>query len=207
MDRRDIFLEMQTHLMEDENPSVYLNEMHEKGMLWEYPFQMLHKMRDTEQSPIYHPEGNVWIHTMQVIDVAAKVKKRSRDPKVFMWAALLHDIGKPATTKMRKGRITSYNHDQEGEKLARDFLAYFQEDKAFIEKVCGLVRYHMQILFVVKGQAYADLKGMKKRTDLQEVALLGLCDRLGRDTQNKDEEERNIMLFIQKCNEQNRISG
>ena len=172
MDQRDIFLEMQTHLMEDENPSVYLNEMHEKGLLCEYPFQMLHKMRDTEQSPIYHPEGNVWIHTMQVIDVAAKVKKRSRDPRVFMWAALLHDIGKPAVTRMRKGRITSYNHDQEGEKLAGDFLSYFLEDKTFIEKVCGLVRYHMQILFVVKGQAYADLKGMKKRTDLQEVALL-----------------------------------
>lgn len=207
MDQRDLFLEMQTHLMEDENPSVYLNEMHEKGLLCEYPFQMLHKMRDTEQSPIYHPEGNVWIHTMQVIDVAAKVKKRSRDPRVFMWAALLHDIGKPAVTRMRKGRITSYNHDQEGEKLARDFLSYFLEDKTFIEKVCGLVRYHMQILFVVKGQAYADLKGMKKRTDLQEVALLGLCDRLGRDTQNKEEEEKNIMLFIQKCNEQDSISG
>lgn len=207
MEPRDIFLEMQTHLMEDENPSAYLNEMYEKGLFQEYPFQLLNEMGKTEQSPVYHPEGNVWIHTMQVIDVAAKVKKRSRDPKVFMWAALLHDIGKPVTTKMRKGRITSYNHDQEGEKLARDFLAYFQEDKAFIEKVCGLVRYHMQILFVVKGQAYADLKGMKKRTDLQEVALLGLCDRLGRDTQNKEEEERNIMLFIQKCNEQDRISG
>lgn len=207
MEPRDIFLEMQTHLMEDENPSAYLNEMYEKGLFHEYPFQLLNEMGKTEQSPVYHPEGNVWIHTMQVIDVAAKVKKRSRDPKVFMWAALLHDIGKPATTKMRKGRITSYNHDQEGEKLARDFLAYFQEDKAFIEKVCGLVRYHMQILFVVKGQAYADLRGMKKRTDLQEVALLGLCDRLGRDTQNKEEEERNIMLFIQKCNEQDRISG
>lgn len=207
MDQRDIFLEMQTHLIEDENPSVYLNEMHKKGLFREYPFQMLHKMRDTEQSPIYHPEGNVWIHTMQVIDVAAKVKKRSRDPRVFMWAALLHDIGKPAVTKMRKGRITSYNHDQEGEKLARDFLSYFLEDKKFIEKVCGLVRYHMQILFVVKGQPYADLKGMKKRTDLQEVALLGLCDRLGRDTQNKEEEEKNIMLFIQKCNEQGSISG
>lgn len=207
MEPRDIFLEMQTHLMEDENPSVYLNEMYEEGLFQEYPFQFLYEMEKTEQSPVYHPEGNVWIHTMQVIDVAAKVKKRSREPRVFMWAALLHDIGKPATTKMKRGRITSYNHDQEGEKLAREFLAYFQEDKAFIEKVCGLVRYHMQILFVVKGQAYADLKGMKKRTDLQEVALLGLCDRLGRDTQNKEEEEKNIMLFIQKCNEQDRITG
>lgn len=201
MNQRDIFLEMQTHLTEDENPSVYLNKMYEKGLFQEYPFQLLYDMGSTEQSPIYHPEGNVWIHTMQVIDVAAKVKKRSQDPRVFMWAALLHDIGKPSVTKMRKGRITSYNHDQEGEKLAKDFLSYFMEDQTFIEKVCGLVRYHMQILFVVKGQPYADLKGMKQRTDLQEVALLGLCDRLGRDTQNKEEEERNIMLFIQRCKE------
>lgn len=199
MNQREIFLEMQTHMIEDENPSSYLNEMYERGLFKDYPFQMLYELRNTEQSPIYHPEGNVWIHTMQVIDVAAKVKKRSRDPRVFMWAALLHDIGKPSTTRMKKGRITSYNHDQAGELLAREFLSFFDEDNNFIEAVCGLVRYHMQILFVVKGLPHADLEGMKKRTDLQEVALLGLCDRLGRDTQNKEEEEKNIQLFIKKC--------
>ncbi|WP_395013931.1 HD domain-containing protein [Robinsoniella peoriensis] len=199
MNQREIFLEMQTHMIEDENPSSYLNEMYERGFFKDYPFQMLYELRNTEQSPIYHPEGNVWIHTMQVIDVAAKVRKRSRDPRVFMWAALLHDIGKPSTTRMKKGRITSYNHDQAGEQLAREFLSFFDEDNNFIEAVCGLVRYHMQILFVVKGLPHADLEGMKKRTDLQEVALLGLCDRLGRDTQNKEEEEKNIRLFIKKC--------
>jgi putative nucleotidyltransferase with HDIG domain len=47
-----------------------------------------------------------------VVDEAAKRKAYSTDQRVFMWAALLHDIGKPASTRLRKGRITAYNHDK-----------------------------------------------------------------------------------------------
>ncbi len=71
----------------------------------------------TGQSPQHHPEGSVWNHTLLVVDEAAKIKEQSADPRTFMWAALLHDLGKPSTTMRRKSKITSYDHDKVGAQL------------------------------------------------------------------------------------------
>ena len=136
---------------------------------------------------------------MMVVDEAAKVKSKSKNIKNFMWAALLHDIGKPSTTKVRNGRITSYDHDKVGEKLAKDFLVHFTEDDKFIDEVCGLVRYHMHILYVVNNLPYKDMKGIREKTDIKEVALLGLCDRLGRLGSDIEKEEETIRKFLKIC--------
>jgi len=133
-----------------------------------------------------------------VTNEASKVKDKSKDPKVFMWAALLHDIGKPLTTRTRKGKITSYDHDKVVAELANEFLSEFTDDKDFIEKVSALIRYHMHILYVHKDLPFADIKGMREQTDIDEVALLGLCDRLGRQGSDRLSEEENIRQFIHK---------
>ncbi len=160
---------------------------------------MLHCLKDTNQSPKHHPEGNVWNHTLLVVDEAANVKSKSKNPRVFVWAALLHDIGKPATTKNHKGKITAYDHDKVGAKLTEEFLSQLTDEKDFIAAVTQLVRWHMQILFVVKDLPFGDIHTMKQSSDINEVALLGLCDRLGRTNVNKSAEENNIRLFLQKC--------
>jgi putative nucleotidyltransferase with HDIG domain len=85
---------------------------------------------------------------MLVVDQAAGLKQYSTDSRVFMWAALLHDIGKPLVTKRHRGKITAYNHDREGAELTRRFLRPLTEEEDFIERVAWLVRYHMQILYV-----------------------------------------------------------
>ncbi len=196
---QDIFLEINTHLLEDQQPSEYFNNVSKIALFEEYPFNMLNKLKKTEQSPKHHPEGNVWNHTMLVIDEAAKVKDRSQDKKVFMWSALLHDIGKPDTTMIRKGRITSYDHDKLGAELAVKFLSELTDDAVFIKKVSTLVRWHMQILFVVNNLPFADIKGMKKSIDINEVALFGFCDRMGRTHAEREKEEENIKKFLEKC--------
>lgn len=130
-----------------------------------------------------------------VVDHAAKIKGLSKNPLVFMWAALLHDIGKPSTTRVKKGKITSYNHDKVGEKLAIEFLEYCVDDREFIEEVTNLVRYHMHILFVVRDLPFADKKGLVSKTDVREVALLGYCDRMGRTNQDERKVREDIELF------------
>ena len=65
-----------------------------------------------------------------------------------MWGALLHDIGKLTTTKIRNGKITSYNHDIDGEGLAIEFLNKISDDYDFNKKVSKFVRWHMQPLFL-----------------------------------------------------------
>lgn len=193
------FYEINNHLLLDEKPSDYFNTIRDTKIFREHPFSMLYRTWETEQSPTHHPEGNVWNHTMLVVDKSAKLKNKSKDGKVFMWAALLHDIGKPDTTRNKKGKITSYDHEKVGAVLTREFLNEFTTDKGFIERVVGLVRWHMQILHVVKNLPFADIEAMKEETDVKEIALLGFCDRLGRLKVNISKEKENIDLFLKKC--------
>ncbi len=197
-DKQNLFLEIHKHLLDDEKPSVYLNCVSENSLFKEAPFSMLRKLKETMQSPVHHPEGSAWNHTLLVVDEAAIRKNRSTDREVFMWAALLHDIGKPDTTRSRKGRITSYDHDAVGEPLARDFLSFFSCKEEFTDKVANLVRYHMHILYVLKDLNFGNVETMQKKVDLHELALLGLCDRLGRLNVNLKEEEENIQVFLSK---------
>lgn len=200
MTPQSLYLELEKHLLQDTKPSVYLNEVSADPLFQQHPFPMLGRLKSTEQSALHHPEGNVWNHTMLVVDEAAAVKEQSKNPTVFLWAALLHDIGKPATTKRRKGKITAYDHDKVGAELSKEFLQEFTDSQSFIQDVSELIRYHMQILFVIKNLPFADIKGMATNTDVNEVALLGLCDRLGRANRDREQEYANIELFLQKCN-------
>ncbi|AEV68754.1 HDIG domain-containing metalloprotein [Acetivibrio clariflavus] len=196
--KTEVFKDIENHLLYDDKPSSYLNDISNSELFKEYPLNWLRDMKYTMQSPKHHPEGSVWNHTMLVVDEAAKEKHKSKNKRVFMWAALLHDIGKPGTTKVRNGRITSYDHDKLGAKMTEKFLEEFSQDREFIEAVSNLVRWHMHILFVLKGLPFGDIEGMKKHTDLEELALLGLCDRMGRTGADRDEEMKNIDLFLDK---------
>ena len=195
----ELFEEIGKHLIEDEKPSVFLNSLNNNDLFKEYPYKMLFCLKNVEQSPVHHPEGNVWNHTLLVVDEAAKQKRSSENQTTFMWAALLHDIGKASTTQVRKGKITAYDHDKVGQELSKAFLSVFTDNEEFINEVSQLVRYHMQILFVVNDMPFADINGMRQNTDINEIALLGLCDRLGRKDFNRKNEEENIRLFLEKC--------
>jgi putative nucleotidyltransferase with HDIG domain len=201
---QDILSDINKHILKDERPSIYLDEIAENSTFNKFPLEMLNDLKKAEQSPKHHPEGNVWKHTMLVVDEAAIIKEKSSHPRAFMWAALLHDIGKPGTTKIRNGKITSYDHDKLGAELARKFMAEYTDDREFIETVAELIRWHMQILFVVNNLPFANLKTMKRKTDIHEIALLGLCDRMGRLGVDRRKEEENILRFLEKCMEQER---
>lgn len=199
MTASELYSDISKHLTEDTKPSLYLAEAYCNPLFQEYPFSMLYNLKKTEQSPIHHPEGNVWNHTLLVVDEEARVKCKSKNQAVLMWAAFLHDIGKPSTTKLRKGKLTAYDHDKVGAALSTDFLKTFTDDAEFINEVYQLIRYHMQILFVVKDLPFADIEGLTLNTDIKELALLGLCNRLGRKGPDRNEEEKNVELFLQKC--------
>ncbi len=75
----------------------------------------------------------------------------------------------------------------------------FFSDREFIRRVCALVRWHMQFLFVVNSMKFADIQTMAEQIEIQEVALLGLCDRLGRGRPDEEKESRNYQIFLEKC--------
>lgn len=188
--------DLNEHLLQDNCPSKCFNSVEKE--LKTYPLSMLLELKKVDQSKKYHPEGNVWNHTMMVVDEAAKVREDSHDSKVIMWAALLHDIGKPDTTRLRKGRITSYDHDVVGARLSINFLECFTKDRNFINKVSLMVKYHMHMLYVLKELPFGNPRQMIKDTDIHDIALLCRCDRLGRIGANEEEEVNNYFDFLNK---------
>lgn len=205
----NVYINFEKHLMSDEKPSEYFIEFFENDSSSKlYPLTMLNELKKIDQSLVHHPEGNVWNHTMLVVDNAAIRKNKSNNPKIFMWSSLLHDLGKIPATKIRKGRITAYDHDKYGEKLCTEFLNAMGAKEEDIYKTSKMVRWHMQILYVVKDLPFADIKGMLNDVDLDDIALLSLCDRLGRGNMtNKtlELEKNNMNIFIEKCEKLQRL--
>jgi len=200
MNDKDIFLNIEKHLLNDEKPSIYFEEGLRIDMLDDYPLSMIKELQDVPQNPKFHSEGNVFIHTMMVIDEGAKIRERSTDKRSFMWALLLHDIGKKPTTKLRKGKLTSYDHDIVGADMTRQFLTYFNEDESFINKVTALVRWHMQSLFVTKNLKFQNVSGMLEEVDANEISLISISDRLGRGSLDY-KEIKNTIIEVNKFKE------
>jgi tRNA nucleotidyltransferase (CCA-adding enzyme) len=94
-----------------------------------------------EQEPEWHPEGDVWIHTLMVIDEAARrLDGLSRAERlVIMLGAVSHDFGKPSTTAFSEGRIRSIGHEEAGVPPATTFL-----DRLNVHSIEGFdVRHHV----------------------------------------------------------------
>ncbi|MCC3864931.1 HD domain-containing protein [Terrisporobacter petrolearius] len=195
---KELFLKVDDILQSSDKPSVEIRELIDEGSFDQKPFIKIKNLEDIEQDLIHHPEGNVLNHTLLVIDKASDLKEKSKNKRVFMWAALLHDLGKLTTTKKRKNRITAYGHDLQGEILSRQFLHQVTEDEKFIDEVCILVKHHMQPLFYDKKLPYFKEKEIINDSDYEEISLLSLADRLGRSALYEDkikQEEKRINNF------------
>lgn len=180
MTSRELYEKLDFILINSEKPSVEIKNLMKLDEFDQNPFVKIKDLENIEQNPTHHPEGNVLNHTLLVVDNASKYKEKSKDKRIFMWAALLHDLGKLTTTKERKGRITAYNHDLQGEILARELLNSLTEDENFINNVCNLVKFHMQPLFYDKKLPFFKEKEIIEKSNYKEISLLSLADRLGR---------------------------
>jgi tRNA nucleotidyltransferase (CCA-adding enzyme) len=126
--RERVTEEIKKLVLKSKKPSVGLELAKDLGII-EREYPELHALINTEQEPEWHPEGNVWIHTMMVLDAAANIireKDRSFDETEqlqVMLGALSHDLGKPATTKLEDGRLRSLGHEEAGEEPTKQLFA------------------------------------------------------------------------------------
>ena len=107
-------------------------------------FPELGQLIGVEQDPVYHPEGDVWVHTMEVVDRAAVFRDRVAEPYAFMLLALTHDMGKAVTTEYIKGRIHAYEHETKGLPAVQRFLERITGDKSVTGYVLNMVPLHMR---------------------------------------------------------------
>lgn len=138
-------------------PSKGLRFLEDTGWITLYPH--LNAMVETPQDPHYHPEGTVWEHTLLVVDKMQEIIQQNNikdnDKIVLLMSALLHDIGKPPTTVVKDGRITSPSHDVKGEQISSIFLAQIGAPNWLKDRVPKLVRYHMYHVSFSTGQVRA----------------------------------------------------
>ena len=139
----------------------------------------------TPQSPSWHPEGDVFEHTKQALDLAARQNYVSdQDKLLMMWAALCHDLGKVTHTKLVNGQYKSHGHAAGGVLLARKLLKRITNHQDLIAGVCNLVAQHMEPLVFMKGQAgsaaYKRLALRLAPQTISQLVQLSLADRQGR---------------------------
>ena len=107
---------------------------------------------DTPQEPAWHPEGDVWTHTLQVVDEAAgligDLAGDQARQLALMLGALCHDLGKPATTRFEDGRIRSRGHEEAGvapaEALLERWRVHTLHGYDVRAQVLGLVAHHLK---------------------------------------------------------------
>jgi putative nucleotidyltransferase with HDIG domain len=99
----------------------------------------LQDLAETPQPPEYHAEGDVAIHTRLAIAACPT----DCDPDL-LWVALLHDIGKPATTEQRAdGRITAYGHARLGAEMAENILDRLGMPAERRDRIVWVIRHHI----------------------------------------------------------------
>lgn len=160
----------------------------------------------TPQDPLFHAEGDVYRHTQMVVEQLLddpawqQLDEETRDE--LFWAALLHDIGKPATTKHEDGRITSRGHSLKGAVIARGILWRAALDPDRRERVCALVRHHMAPGFLLdNADPLRRAALISVSTKASELALLARADARGRIAPNLAESLEAIDLFEAFCDE------
>ncbi len=170
-------------------------------------------LADTPQDPAYHAEGDVLTHTRMVAEALAGLAAwRALPPAeraALFLAALLHDIGKPATTAVAPdGRIRSPNHSAVGAALARGLLwgnAGQRGPLAYAERelVVALVRHHgLPLWFIERSDIARGVLPASLRVRLSMVAMLAEADVLGRISDHPDDLTGRVGLFRDWCAEQ-----
>ena len=141
-----IFDEWKKWAIKGEYPKLGLDVLYETTWIDKYP--VLKAMAETPQDSIWHPEGDVFVHTGHVCNMAVNIACREnldeRDRLILLFSALCHDMGKPSTTvKNEENRWRAPKHADVGVPLAKKFLAQIHAPNWLIEHVAPLVREHM----------------------------------------------------------------
>ncbi|MGB0369729.1 MAG: CCA tRNA nucleotidyltransferase [Opitutales bacterium] len=121
---------------------------------WLRYFPELKALQGCQQDPKWHPEGDVWVHTLHCLDVFAKERiGDSREDWVVGLAVLCHDLGKPDTTVFDQGRWKSPRHEYVGISVTERFLRRITQEKSLITSVLPLVECHMRPFQLFSGGA------------------------------------------------------
>ncbi len=189
LSRERVMGETEKALLKSARPSVFFETLRGMGRLSEW-FPELEGTVGVAQDPGHHPEGDVWTHTMLVLDAAAAYRDRVKDPLGFMLAALTHDLGKAVCTRETGGKLHAYGHETQGLPLIRAFLGRLTSEKGLTRYVLNLAEYHMKP--GAMAAAGSSVKATNRMFDLsadpEALVYLSVCDSLGKGAAGRSPE-------------------
>jgi len=190
--RERVWGEIEKLLLKAAQPSIGLKLLYDWGVV-EQLFPELQSLVGVPQEPEWHPEGDVDIHTMMVIDEARKLidgLDHARQVAVML-GALCHDLGKPTTTEFIEGRTRSRGHDEAGVEPTISLLdrlgIYTLDGFDVREQIIQLVRYHLVpgewYKAQTKGQPVGDgaFRRLARKVEPDLLYRVAKADSLGRN--------------------------
>ena len=181
LSRERVMGELSKALLKAKRPSVFFEALRTMDKLSDW-FPELEALIGVEQDPVHHPEGDVWTHTMLVLDAAARLRAQANAPAGFMLSALCHDLGKATAFQRVDGRIHAYGHETEGVPLAERFVKRLTDEKKLRAYVVSMVELHMRPNMLVANRAgdKAYMKVFDRSADAADLLLLARADHQGR---------------------------
>ncbi|MCK4499037.1 CCA tRNA nucleotidyltransferase [Candidatus Babeliales bacterium] len=188
--------EIKKLLLKSKQPSLGFRWVAKIGRLKEL-FPELGQTIEMPQRPDFHPEGNVFEHTMQALDAAARFSAKSfqttnlfvktnSEKLTLLLSTLCHDLGKLVTTDKL---LHSYGHQTKGLKLVNTFLLRFSFNKKINSAVLAMVEFHHhpRLLTKSKPSKYKVLASkLAPHTNIRLLTILSISDGQGRNpTKNK----------------------
>jgi putative nucleotidyltransferase with HDIG domain len=166
----------------------------------------LRALAETPQDPIHHGEGDVLAHTQlvaeQLVRSPAWQKLEPEDRSELWLATLLHDVGKPATTRYEDGRWTAPGHARRGAIMARRLLWEAGVHPFARERICALVRHHMAPYHLIdRDDAVRRTIEISLDAGVRRQHLLTRADALGRIAPDVEALTVNVDLFAELADE------
>jgi tRNA nucleotidyltransferase (CCA-adding enzyme) len=182
-----IWGEIEKLLLQADRPSIGFALALELGVV-DRLFPEMKALVGCAQEADWHPEGDVWTHTLMVIDKARDLNRDLDRPRLLtiMLGAVCHDLGKPATTAVIDGRIRSPNHEEEGVAPTLSLLdrlnVHSIEGFDVRGQVVGLVAHHLKPGMFHKAAHVGDgaFRRLAQKVDLELLARIARADCLGR---------------------------
>ncbi|HEY1101088.1 MAG TPA: HD domain-containing protein, partial [Myxococcota bacterium] len=169
-------------------PSLGLQVLKRVGAL-EVLFPELQALVGCPQEFEWHPEGDVWVHTLMVTDEAARLARHDQlddeQHLICTLAALCHDLGKPATTQLEGGRIRSRDHESQGEAPTRAFCARLGITQGMQDVVVDLVKDHLKPFMLWRDREIigdAVIRRLALRVSVPMLCRVATADHFGRTT-------------------------
>lgn len=179
--------EMEKALLKAKKPSIFFENLREMGQL-DFWFPELSALIGVAQPPEHHAEGDVWTHTMMVLDAATEFIPYVEKPLGFMLSALCHDFGKAVCTEVIDGKIHAYGHETEGLPLSEKFMRRLTNERELIRYVLNMTELHMRPNIAVGAKS--SIKSTNKMFDLaidpKGLVCLALADGRGQIPKGAD---------------------